>query len=139
MDRTALVTLTADVVAAHVAHNSVSVSDLPNLVKQVHGAFEALSLPPTPVEETRQPAVSARASVKPDSLTCMVCGAKQKTLKRHLRTAHDLTPDEYRTEFGLPASYPMASPNYSKVRSEMALALGLGKKRPAVKKRKAKR
>lgn len=131
MDKETLVTLTADVVAAHVSNNSVSVSDMPNLVQQVHLALAGLSKTADPQQESRQPIVSVRSSIKPDSLTCLVCGQKQKTLKRHLSTAHGLTPAAYRQEFDLPASYPMTAPAYSERRRDMAKQIGLGRKKGA--------
>lgn len=123
-----LVTLTADIVAAHVANNNVAVSDLALLIANVHGALAGLNGSAAPAEEKRAPVISARASVKPDFLVCMACGTRQKTLKRHLRVAHDLTPEQYRTEFSLPASYPMTAPNYSEQRRAMAKQVGLGRK-----------
>jgi predicted transcriptional regulator len=124
-----LVTLTADIVSAHVANNNVAVGDLAALIQNVHGALAALNGPPAePEPERRKAAVSARASVKPDYLICLECGRKQKTLKRHLATAHGVTPEQYRAEYGLPASYPMVAPNYSEQRRAMAHKIGLGRK-----------
>lgn len=124
-----LVSLTADIVSAHVSNNNVAVGDLPNLIGSVHGALAALREPPAEAEpERKKPLVSARASVKPDYLVCMECGKRQKTLKRHLATAHGMTPDQYRADYGLPATYPMAAPNYSEQRRALAKALGLGRK-----------
>ena len=124
-----LVALTADIVSAHVANNNVAVGDLGNLIQNVHGALAALNEPPAAPEPERKKAlVSARASVKPDFLVCLECGARQKTLKRHLAVAHGVTPDRYRAEHGLPASYPMTAPNYSEQRRALAKSLGLGRK-----------
>lgn len=124
-----LVTLTADIVSAHVANNNVAVGDLPNLIQSVHGALAALGQPATEPEPERKKAlVSARASIKPDFLVCMECGARQKTLKRHLAVAHGMTPDQYRADHGLPASYPMTAPNYSEQRRALAKTIGLGRK-----------
>ncbi|HEX8239720.1 MAG TPA: MucR family transcriptional regulator [Allosphingosinicella sp.] len=131
MDAIRLVELTADIVAAHVANNRVTVEDMPNLVTRVHDALAGLGAPPAepPQEEARpKPAVSIRASVKPDHLVCLACGRKQKTLKRHLATAHGLDPQQYRAEFGLPSGYPMVAADYAKQRREMAHAIGLGRK-----------
>ena len=131
MDAIKLVELTADIVAAHVANNRVAVDDIANLVTSVHEAVASLGAPPAapPQEEARpRPAVSVRASVKPDYLVCLACGRKQKTLKRHLATAHGLDPQQYRAEFGLPREYPMVSEDYAKQRREMAHAIGLGRK-----------
>lgn len=127
MDNESLVTLTADIVSAHVSNNNVAIGDVANLVQQVHGALANLSQPAAPQQEARQPAVSVRSSIKPDAISCLVCGKKQRTLKRHLSNAHGLTPAEYREEFGLPLSYPMTAPEYSAKRSEMAKSLGLGR------------
>ena len=141
MERDALITLTADIVASHVSNNSVAIGDMPNLVREVHTALAGLSAPPEPQNETRQPAVSIRSSVKPDSLTCLVCGKRHKALKRHLATTHGMTPSEYRNEFGLPVSYPMVSTVYSELRRDMAKKIGLGRKRRSPKtgsKRKAR-
>jgi len=137
MDRENLIHLTADIVASHVANNSIAISDVPMLVEKVHDALSGLGKG-DPGLEPRQPIVSVRSSVKPDNLTCLVCGKKQKTLKRHLSTAHDLTPRQYREEFGLPASYPMTAPNYSKLRQDMAKRIGLGRKGKAAPKARSK-
>lgn len=129
-DNAQLVTLTADIVAAHVSNNRVAVGDVANLVQQVHGALAGLGASEAPAEpEQPAPAMSARASVKADSIGCMVCGSRQKTLKRHLTSAHGMTPQEYRARFDLPDSYPMVSPDYSAARRQMALNIGLGSKR----------
>ena len=127
-EETNLVELTAEIVSAHVSNNSVAVGDVANLVQQVHGALAALGQAATAEETKKTPAATARASVKPDYLICMECGKKQKTLKRHLMTAHGLSPQQYRADFGLPASYPMTAPNYSMQRQEMAKRIGLGRK-----------
>jgi predicted transcriptional regulator len=125
-----LLTLTADIVAAHVENNAVAPADLPRAISIVYDALAGLAAPvaPAPVAEPLAPAVSIRASVKPDTLTCLECGARQKTLKRHIGTAHDLTPDAYRAKWNLPNSYPMVAPNYTAARSEMAKRIGLGRK-----------
>jgi predicted transcriptional regulator len=129
MEQQDLVGLTTDIVAAHVANNPVAIGDLPNLIRRIHGALSALAAPaPTPQAETRNPAVTARASVKRDYLVCMVCGARQKLLKRHLGAAHELTPAGYRDAFNLPGSYPMIAPAYSEARRAVALTTGLGRK-----------
>jgi len=137
MDSETLMVLTADIVSSHVSNNSVAVGDVGNLVQRVHAALAGLEKPVEPEAEARQPAVSVRSSVKPDAIACLVCGRKQKTLKRHLSKAHGLTPAEYRAEFGLPASYPMVAPAYSARRSEVAKRIGLGRKKGAKQKTKA--
>lgn len=130
MENEQLVQLTADIVAAHVANNSVAVGDVGNLVQHVYQALSGLDQPgadPEPVEKT--PVVSVRSSIKPEFIVCMECGAKQRMLKRHLMTAHGMTPDQYRTDYGLPREYPMVAPNYSEQRRALAHSIGLGRKR----------
>ena len=127
MDNQNLIELAAEIVSVHVANNSVAVGDLPNLIQNVHGALAALGATP-PVREERKPAVSVRSSVKPDYIVCLECGAKQKMLKRHLQTAHGLSPDQYRQEFSLPQSYPLVAPNYAETRRALAHKIGLGRK-----------
>lgn len=123
-----LVTHTADIVAAYVSSNTIAANDVPRLVQDIHQALASLRQDQQEPEK-REPAVSVRSSVKPDHLVCLVCGAKQKTLKRHLMTSHDLTPQDYRREFGLPDSYPLTSPEYSERRRGMAMSFGLGRKK----------
>lgn len=123
-----LITLTADIVSAHVSNNSVAVSDLPLLIQSVHGALEALDDANAP-EEKPEPAVSIRSSIKPDYIVCLEDGKKLKMLKRHLMTHYGMTPDEYRQKWGLPADYPMVSPNYAEQRRKLAKKIGLGRKR----------
>lgn len=121
-----LAALTADIVASHVSNNSVSVSEVAILIQSVHEALANLSSPSSVEPSTRNPAVSVRSSIKPDYLVCLECGAKLKTLKRHLRTSHGNTPEQYRKEFGLPDSYPMSAIDYSEMRRGMARSIGLG-------------
>ena len=123
-----LVELTADIVSAHVSNNTVAVGDVANLVQRVHEALVTLGQPAPEPQQEKTPVVSVRASIKPDFLVCMECGRKQKTLKRHLQNAHGMSPDQYRQDYGLPREYPMVAPNYSKRRSEMARAIGLGRR-----------
>jgi predicted transcriptional regulator len=118
----------ADIVSAHVSNNAVSASDLPGLIQSVYASLASLGQAPEPVEEVRTPAVSVRASVKPDAVTCLDCGAKFKMLKRHLGTDHGLTPAEYRTRWNLPADYPMVASDYAERRKALALKIGLGRK-----------
>ena len=124
-----LLTLTADIVAAHVSNNSVAVNDLPNLIQNVHAALSGISGKPSAPEERPQPKVSIRSSVKPDYIVCLEDGKKQKMLKRHLMTNHNMTPAEYREKWGLPADYPMVAPNYAEQRRTLAKSIGLGTKR----------
>lgn len=124
----ALLTLTADIVAAHVSNNHVAVNDLPQLIQNVHGALSALPGIGARAEPKPEPKVPVRSSVKPDYLVCLEDGKKMKTLKRHLMNDHQLTPNQYRERWGLAADYPMVAPNYSAARSAMAKSLGLGRK-----------
>jgi predicted transcriptional regulator len=124
-----LLTLTADIVAAHVSNNSVAVNDLPNLIQNVHGALSGISARPAAAEARPEPKVSIRSSIKPDYIVCLEDGKRQKMLKRHLMTNHNLTPDEYRQKWGLTADYPMVAPNYAEQRRTLAKSIGLGTKR----------
>ncbi len=124
-----LVTLTADIVAAHVSNNSVAVSDLPLLITNVHGALSGLGNAAPAPEPKQEPAVSVRASVKPDYIVCLEDGKKLKMLKRHLMTHYQMTPDQYRAKWNLPADYPMVAPNYAEQRRTLAKKIGLGTKR----------
>jgi predicted transcriptional regulator len=123
-----IITLTADIVAAHVSNNSVAVSDLPTLIANVHGALAELGGGSPAPEVRAEPAVSIRASVKPDYIVCLDDGKKLKMLKRHLMTHYGITPDEYRAKRGLPADYPMVAPNYAEQRRNLAVKIGLGRK-----------
>lgn len=127
MDET-LATLTADIVSAHAANNNVTAAELPGLIGSVYAALSGLGAPAAQPEEKLVPAVSIRSSVKPDYIVCLESGKKLKMLKRHLMTHYDMTPDEYRAKWRLPADYPMVAPNYAKTRSELAKLIGLGSK-----------
>jgi predicted transcriptional regulator len=130
MENEQLVQLTADIVAAHVANNNVAVGDVGNLVQRVYEALSLLEKPADAAQAAEKtPVVSARASIKPEYIVCMECGAKQRMLKRHLMTAHKMTPDQYRADYGLPREYPMVAPNYSEQRRSLAHAIGLGRKK----------
>jgi predicted transcriptional regulator len=133
-----LVELTADIVAAHVSNNTVAVGDVFNLIEKVHGALCGLSSSGGTQLAPKEPVVSVRASLKPDYITCMECGRRQKALKRHLQSAHGMTPDQYRADYGLPASYPMVATNYAETRRELAKKIGLGRKSAAPRKRNGK-
>jgi predicted transcriptional regulator len=124
-----LLTLTADIVAAHVSNNSVAVNDLPNLIQNVHQALSGISTSAAAAETRQQPKVSIRSSVKPDYVSCLECGKKQKMLKRHLMTNHEMTPADYRQKWGLSSDYPMVAPNYAEQRRKLAKSIGLGTKR----------
>ena len=123
-----LATLTADIVSAHVSNNSVSTGDLPGLISSVYASLAGLGGAPAPVEEKPVPAVSIRSSVKPDYIVCLEDGKKLKMLKRHLMTHFEMTPEEYRAKWGLPADYPMVAPNYAEQRRTLAKQIGLGTK-----------
>lgn len=124
-----LIELSTDIVSAYVSHNAVSPTDLPKLISEVHGALRALQTNevPAPVEELK-PAVPIRKSVAADYIICLEDGKKFKSLKRHLRTHYNLSPEEYREKWGLPADYPMVAPSYSATRSKLAKDNGLGRK-----------
>jgi len=121
-------TLTADIVAAHVSNNSVAVNDLPQLIANVHSALSGLS-PLGAVEKKPEPKVPIRSSVKPDYIVCLEDGKRLKMLKRHLMTHYQMTPDQYRTRWGLSPDYPMVAPNYAEQRRTLAKSIGLGTKR----------
>lgn len=124
------VSLTVDIVSAFVGNNSLAAGELPNLIASVHGALTQLSQASVEVEEAPPtPAVSIRRSIQPDYLVCLEDGKRFKSLKRHLRTRYNLSPDEYRARWNLPADYPMVAPNYAATRSELARTMGLGQQR----------
>ena len=124
-----LLTLTADIVAAHVSNNSVAVNDLPNLIQNVHSALNGISRTSSGPEPKPEPKVSIRSSVKPDYIVCLEDGKKLKMLKRHLMTHYNMTPDQYRQKWGLSPDYPMVAPNYAEQRRTLAKSIGLGTKR----------
>jgi predicted transcriptional regulator len=124
-----LLTLTADIVAAHVSNNSVAVNDLPNLIQNVHGALSGISSASSAPEPRPEPKVSIRSSVKPDFIVCLEDGKKLKMLKRHLMTHYNMTPEQYRQKWGLSPDYPMVAPNYAEQRRTLAKSIGLGTKR----------
>jgi predicted transcriptional regulator len=123
-----LITLTSDIVAAHVSNNDVAVEDVSMLITNVYSALAGLGEAPMVVEVRPEPAVSIRASVKPDYIVCLEDGKKLKMLKRYLRTNFNMTPEEYRARWGLPADYPMVAPNYAETRRDLAKKIGLGRK-----------
>ena len=123
-----LITLTSDIVAAHVSNNSVSVEDITALISNVYGALAGLGEAIVVVDVLPEPAVSIRSSIKPDHIVCLEDVKKLKMLKRHLLTHYNLTPDQYRARWGLAADYPMVAPNYAEKRRELAKSIGLGRK-----------
>ena len=125
-----MITLTADIVAAHVSNNSVAVNDLPTLIANVHGALSKLGgEAPVEPEAKQEPAVTVRQSIKPDYIVCLEDGKKLKMLKRHLMTHYQMTPEQYRAKWNLPNDYPMVAPNYAEQRRSLAKSIGLGTKR----------
>jgi predicted transcriptional regulator len=133
------VDLAAGIVSAFVSNNSVPTTDLPALIASVHSALARAGSPAEeqPKEELR-PALPIKKSITPDYVICLDDGKKFKSLKRHLRTAYGLTPDQYRAKWDLPLDYPMVAPNYAKARSELATKMGLGQKRRALTKQRRK-
>jgi predicted transcriptional regulator len=126
---TELLALTADVVAAHVGHNRVTVAELPELIAKVHAALAGLGQDTVaPIASDQKPAVSVRSSIKPDHIVCLEDGKKLTMLKRYLQTNYGMTPQQYRAKWKLPADYPMVAPNYAEKRRTLAKAIGLGRK-----------
>ena len=124
-----LIELTADVVAAYVSNNPVPVSELPNLIADIHAALGRVgsASEQTPVDK-QKPAVNPKRSVHDDYIVCLEDGKKFKSLKRHLMTHYNLSPDQYREKWNLDSSYPMVAPNYAAARSQLAKKMGLGRK-----------
>ncbi|HYB09368.1 MAG TPA: MucR family transcriptional regulator [Alphaproteobacteria bacterium] len=121
-----ILSLTAKIVAAHVSKNPIAVDELPSLIKSVHASLLGLDKPLEIVPERPQAAVPVKKSVTPDYIVCLEDGKKLKMLKRHLKTAYNLTPEQYRERWGLPSDYPMVAPNYARQRSRLAKEIGLG-------------
>jgi predicted transcriptional regulator len=125
-----LVELTADIVSAYVSNNAIVSADLPDLIDQTFDALkESAAKEFQPLKEELNPAVPIKKSVTPDYIICLEDGKQFKSLKRHIRTSYNLTPEEYREKWGLPYDYPMVAPNYAARRSAMAKKFGLGRKR----------
>ena len=124
--REELLGLTSEIVAAHVSNNTVAVSDLPDLIERVYKTLASVGPDQNSRPDRPIPAVPAKQSVTPEFIICLEDGKKLKMLKRHLKTAYNLTPEEYRERWGLPPDYPMVSPNYAKQRSRLAKEIGLG-------------
>ncbi len=122
--------LAADIVSAYLSHNSVPTGEIPNLINQIYGALKRVSAgQAATAAEPPKPAVPIKRSVTPEYIVCLEDGLKFKSLKRHLRTRYNLTPDQYREKFGLPPDYPMVAPNYAAARSKLAKDMGLGQQR----------
>lgn len=130
-ETTDFIELAADIVSAYVANNSVPVSELPNLINDVHNALArvAAGVAPPVIIEPQKPATSVKKSITPDFLVCLEDGKKFKSLKRHLRSQYNMSPEQYREKWGLPADYPMVAPNYAEARSQLAKKMGLGQQR----------
>lgn len=128
-DKNALIDMTAEIVSAYVGNNEVSAADLPSLIQQVYGSLADVSQGIAIVDnEPLKPAIAVKRSVSADYIVCLEDGKKFKSLKRHLRAHYDMSPDEYRTKWGLPKDYPMVAPNYARARSTLAKQMGLGQK-----------
>jgi predicted transcriptional regulator len=122
-----LIEMVSDIVSAYVAHNTVTVADLPKLIEKVHATLSEIDTGGTvEAKPELKPAVPVKKSVTDDHIVCLEDGKKFKSLKRHLRTRYDMSPEEYREKWGLAADYPMVAPNYAKQRSDLARKMGLG-------------
>ncbi len=124
-----LLALTTDIVASHVSNNTVAIGDLQQLIQQVYSALANVGITTAAAASRPQPAVPIKKSVSPDYIICLEDGKKLKMLKRHLKTRYNMTPEEYRERWSLPADYPMVAPRYAQQRSELAKKIGLGTKR----------
>jgi predicted transcriptional regulator len=126
-DKVEIIEMTAEIVAAYVENNTISTTDLPALIQSVHRALNSISGGGEPAEAApKEPAVPVRRSITPDYLICLEDGRKFKSLKRHLRTKYNMSPEDYRAKWGLAKDYPMVAPNYAKARSDLAKQMGLG-------------
>ena len=130
-DTTNTIALTAEIVAAYVSNNTVATADIPALINQVHTALLRVTTGEAqPSSEPLKPAVPIKRSINPDFIVCLDDGKKFKSLKRHLRTQYNMTPEQYREKWSLPGDYPMVAPNYAAARSQLAKQMGLGQQRP---------
>jgi predicted transcriptional regulator len=138
-ERSTIPELTTEIVSAYVSYHKLRVQDVSSVIKAVGVELASLGTEAQPnTLEKPEPVVPVRRSVRPDHLVCLICGRKQKLLKRHLAVEHELTPNQYRETFGLKPDYPMAAPNYTEQRRELALSIGLGRpKKPARRARKS--
>ncbi len=126
-EKSEIIEMAADIVSAYVGNNSVSPADLPALIKSVHSALAGVTAPVETVEAApKEPAVPVKRSITPEFLICLEDGRKFKSLKRHLRTKYNMSPEDYRAKWGLAKDYPMVAPNYAKARSDLAKQMGLG-------------
>jgi predicted transcriptional regulator len=127
-DHSELLALTSEIVAAHVSNNAVASTDLPTLIETVFSTLSGLGIPEPEPEIELKPAVPIKKSVTEDYIVCLEDGKKLKMLKRHLKTAYNMTPEEYRAKWGLPTDYPMVAPSYAAKRQQLAKKIGLGRK-----------
>ena len=135
-----LLRMVTDVVAAYVAKNPITATQLPDLINTVYGSLSSLEGGPAEIKsEAQKPAIAVKKSVTPDYIICLEDGKKLKMLKRHLRTTYNMTPDEYRAKWGLPPDYPMVAPNYAAQRSDFAKKIGLGRKAAEVEEKPVRR
>ena len=122
--------MSVEIVSAYVSNNSIAATQVPDVINTVYGALNSINGQTVSENaETQKPAVSVRRSINPDYIVCLEDGKKLKMLKRHLRAAYGMSPDEYRAKWGLPADYPMVAPNYALQRSAFAKQIGLGRKK----------
>ncbi|WP_340110224.1 MucR family transcriptional regulator [Pikeienuella sp. HZG-20] len=131
LDRSELLALTSEIVSSHVSNNAVNQSDLTTMIESVFQTLAGLANPVEEVVEELKPAVPIKKSITDEHIICLEDGKKLKMLKRHLKTAYDMTPDDYRARWGLPADYPMVAPAYARKRQELAKKIGLGRKKKA--------
>lgn len=129
LDQSEVLTLTTDIVSAHVANNPVEISELPDLIKAVYSVLADLTHEEASLSRDLKPAVPVQESITDDYIVCLEDGKKLKMLKRHLKTSYDMTPDQYRDRWNLPSDYPMVAPNYAQKRQELAKKIGLGRHR----------
>ena len=130
IEQNEILRMAVDIVSAYVGNNTVATDQVPDVISSVYASLSSLDgLQSEANAEPLKPAVSVRRSVNPDYIVCLEDGKKLKMLKRHLRAAYNMTPDDYRAKWGLPADYPMVAPNYSSQRSEFAKKIGLGRKK----------
>lgn len=125
-DRSELIEMTADIVAAYVSANSLAAADIPALIRTVHTSLAGVAEGAPPPPPPQEPAVPVKKSITPEFLICLEDGRRFKSLKRHLRSKYDLSPEDYRAKWGLPKDYPMVAPNYARARSDLAKRMGLG-------------
>lgn len=125
--RRALLEMTSDIVAAYVSNHEIKTSDLPNVISSVFVALSGLGDAPMEEQDRNQPAVPIKKSITPEYIICLEDGKRFKSLRRHLRTKYNMSPEQYRAKWGLPNDYPMVAPNYARARSDLAKKMGLGR------------